>query len=66
MDGEPRPQSAEAVETAELQVFSHATINRLRLRLPGINDALLKLLARHMRLPSDYSPTRHWMKHPIG
>jgi len=54
VDGEPRPQSAEAFDNVELQVFQRATINRLRMQFPEINDALLKLLSRHMRLLSDY------------
>ena len=54
VDGEVRPQRAEAFEAVQLQVFSRAAIFRLRREYPEINDALLKLLSRHMRLLSDY------------
>ena len=54
VDGEPRPQTAEAFDAVELQVFDRATIDRLRTDHPQINDALLRLLSRHMRLLSDY------------
>lgn len=54
VDGEARPQRAEAFEAVQLQVFTRAALNRLRQYYPEINDALLKLLSRHMRLLSDY------------
>jgi len=54
VDGEPRPQTAEAFDSVELQVWDRSTINRLRHEFPELNDALLKLLSRHMRLLSDY------------
>ncbi len=54
VDGEPRPHTAEAFDEVTLQVFDRATINRLRKAHPELNDALLKLLSRHMRLLSDY------------
>lgn len=54
VDGEPRPQTAEAFEAVELQVFDRTVIDRLRRDHPEMNDALLKLLSRHMRLLSDY------------
>lgn len=54
VDGETRPQTAEAFEAVELQVFDRASMARLRADHPYINDALLRLLSRHMRLLSDY------------
>ena len=54
VDEEPRPHTAEAFDHVTLQVFDRATINRLRQAHPELNDALLKLLSRHMRLLSDY------------
>jgi CRP/FNR family cyclic AMP-dependent transcriptional regulator len=54
VDSEPRPQTAEAFEDVEVEVFSRTTIDELRLIHPSVNDALLRLLSRHMRLLSDY------------
>lgn len=54
VDGEPRPQTAEAFEDVEVEVYSRTMIDELRLIHPSINDALLRLLSRHMRLLSDY------------
>ncbi|MDB5702290.1 MAG: hypothetical protein JWL66_2489 [Sphingomonadales bacterium] len=54
VDGEPRPQTAEAFEDVEVEVYGRKTIDELRLMHPSINDALLRLLSRHMRLLSDY------------
>ncbi|AMK21104.1 CRP/FNR family transcriptional regulator [Sphingobium sp. TKS] len=54
IDGEPRPQTADAHEDVELQLLDRTTIDRLRLTHFEINSALLKLLSRHMRLLSDH------------
>ena len=54
VDGEPRPQTAEAFDAVELQVLDRAAIDSLRRDFPEMNDALMKLLSRHMRLLSDY------------
>jgi len=54
IDEEPRPQTAEAFEDVELEVYSKAVIDELRAAHPSLNDALLRLLSRHMRLLSDY------------
>lgn len=54
VDDEPRPQTAEAFEDVELEVYSRETIDELRRVHPSLNDALLRLLSRHMRLLSDY------------
>jgi CRP/FNR family cyclic AMP-dependent transcriptional regulator len=54
VDGEPRPQTAEAFDAVELQVLDRAAFERLRREVPELNDALLKLLARDMRFLSDY------------
>jgi CRP-like cAMP-binding protein len=54
VDGEPRPQTAEARDAVTLQVFDRDSMRRLRSAHPSVNDALLRLLSRHMRLLSDY------------
>ena len=54
VDGEPRPQTATAFAEIEFQVFSRRVIDQLRLNYPNVNNALLKLLSRHMRVLSDY------------
>lgn len=54
VDDEPRPQTAEAYEDVELEVWSRRTLDELRRVHPSLNDALLRLLSRHMRLLSDY------------
>lgn len=54
VDGEPRPQTAEAHEDAVLQVFGKAALAPLRRQHYSLNDAMLRLLSRHMRLLSDY------------
>src|SRR3546814_9062663 len=54
VDGELRPHRAEAFEAVQLQVLNRAAIDRLRGEYPEVNDALLKLLSRAMRLLSDY------------
>lgn len=54
VDGESRPQTAEVFDPVEIQVIDRAAINRLRAAHPAMNDALLRLLSRHMRLLSDY------------
>lgn len=54
VDGEPRPQTAEAFEDVELEVYDREALDRLRRMHPSLNDAMLRLLSRHMRLLSDY------------
>jgi CRP/FNR family transcriptional regulator, cyclic AMP receptor protein len=54
IDGDPRPQTAEAFEDVELQVISRQSFNRLRVDYPDFDGALLNLLSRHMRLLIDY------------
>lgn len=54
IDGDPRPQSAEAFEDVELQVISRQAFNQLRADHPDFDGAVLNLLARHMRLLMDY------------
>ena len=54
VDGESRPQTAEVFDPIEVQVISKSAIDRLRQAYPEMNDALLRLLSRHMRLLSDY------------
>lgn len=54
VDGDPRPQTAEAFEAVELQVIERATLDQLRAAFLDIDKALLNLLSRHMRLLNDY------------
>jgi len=57
VDGEPRPQTASAQGEVELQVLRRDAFERLRLDHRAFNDALLRLISRHMRLLSDYFVT---------
>lgn len=52
VDGDPRPQSVEAVTDVELDVLEAADFRRLRERFRNFDDALLRLLARQMRVVS--------------
>jgi len=54
IDGERRPQTAEAHSDVVLQVFERSFVERLRAAHPSITEGLLKLLSRHLRLLSDY------------
>jgi CRP/FNR family cyclic AMP-dependent transcriptional regulator len=54
VDNEPRPQTAEAFEDVELEVYSRAALDEVRAHHPSVNDALMRLLSRHMRLLSDF------------
>lgn len=54
IDGEGRPQMAEAREELELQVLGRAEFNRFRARYREFDDALLRLVTRHMRLLSGF------------
>jgi len=54
IDGEPRPQTAEAFEDVELQVVTRQSFDRLRLEYPDFDGAVMNLLSRHMRLLIDY------------
>lgn len=54
VDGESRPQTAEALTEVELQVLERAGFKRLREQFRNFDDALLKLLSRQMRYISTY------------
>lgn len=54
IDGGPRPQTAEAHETCELQVFDKAALDALRIRYPELSDALLYLTSRQSRILSNF------------
>jgi CRP/FNR family transcriptional regulator, cyclic AMP receptor protein len=51
VDGEPRPQTAEALTDLELDVLDKTAYGNLR-AIEGFDDALLRLLARQMRFVS--------------
>lgn len=53
VDGEPRPQSTEAQTDVTLEVLSRANFDALRGEYREFDLALLKLLARQMRVVSD-------------
>lgn len=54
VDHGPRPQTAEAQTDVVLDVIDMPSFKRLRERHRGFDDALLKLLARQMRVVSAY------------
>jgi CRP-like cAMP-binding protein len=54
IDGGPRPQTAEAHEACELQVFDKASLDTLRARYPELSDALLHLTSRQSRILSNF------------
>ncbi len=54
IDGGPRPQTAEAHEDCEVQIFDKASIDALRQRYPEISDALLHLTSRQSRILSNF------------
>jgi CRP-like cAMP-binding protein len=59
IDGEPLPQGAEAAETSEIQVVSRAAFDQLRAEHRAFDDALLRLVTRHMRLLSVHFADAH-------
>jgi CRP-like cAMP-binding protein len=59
IDGERRPQTAVAAEDAQLQVIDQPAFDRLRRRHREFDDALMRLLARHMRLLSGLLADAH-------
>ncbi len=54
VDAEPRPHTTEAQGDVEVAILRRAAYQRLRLKHREIDDALLRLLARHMRMLSGY------------
>lgn len=54
VDGGPRPQTAEAQTDIEVDVIDLPSFNRLRQAYRGFDDALLKLLAKQMRVVSTH------------
>ncbi len=59
IDGGPRPQTAEAHEACELQVFDKNGVDALRERYPAVSDALLHLTARQSRILSNFFAQSH-------
>ena len=57
VDDEPRPQATEALTDVALDVIDEARFNRLRTECRGFETALLKLLARQMRVVSEQFTT---------
>jgi len=49
IDGAPRPQTAEALTSVEVDVLDLNSFNFLRTQYRSFNEALLRLLARQMR-----------------
>jgi CRP/FNR family transcriptional regulator, cyclic AMP receptor protein len=54
IDGDARPHTAEAGKNLELQVLGRTAFNRLRAGYREFDDALLRLVTRHMRLLSGF------------
>lgn len=54
IDGGPRPQTAEAHEACELQVFDKNAVDALRKQYPEVSDALLHLTSRQSRILSNF------------
>jgi len=54
VDGEARPHTAEAQLDVELMSLSRSAFNTLRAEFPEVNDAAMRLIARHMRMLSEY------------
>lgn len=54
VDGDVRPQTAEAGSDVRIQVISRSAFTNLATEFPDFQHALLCLLARHMRLISGY------------
>ncbi|HEX7854855.1 MAG TPA: Crp/Fnr family transcriptional regulator [Sphingobium sp.] len=54
IDDEPRPHTARANSDIELQVLSKAAVDRLRTLHRPFDDAIMRLLARHMRMLSQF------------
>jgi CRP/FNR family transcriptional regulator, cyclic AMP receptor protein len=52
IDGEPRPQTAEASRDLKLQIVNKAAFDDLRLCHRAFDDALVRLATRHMRMLS--------------
>jgi len=59
VDREPRPQTAEAASAVDVQVLSRAAFDRLRHDYREFDDALLRLMTRHMRLLSGFFADAH-------
>lgn len=59
IDAAPRPQTAEAAGAVELQMLPKAGFDRLRAQHPAFDDALLRLMSRHMRLLSELFAGAH-------
>jgi CRP-like cAMP-binding protein len=59
VDSGPRPQTAEAAGPVELQMLPKAGFDRLRAQHPPFEDALLRLMSRHMRLLSELFAGAH-------
>lgn len=54
VDGGPRPQTASAQGAVEVQVLQREAFERLRVAYPCFNDAIARLICRHLRLLSEY------------
>lgn len=54
IDDEPRPHTARANSDLELQILGKAAVDRLRTLHRPFDDAIMRLLARHMRMLSQF------------
>lgn len=54
VDGDIRPQTAEAINDVEVEVLAKADFNRLRQEYRSFDDALLKSVTRQLRLVCEF------------
>lgn len=54
IDGEARPQSAEALSDLEVEVLSRSDFHRIRQQFPSFGDALVRSATRQLRLVCSY------------
>lgn len=59
VDGGPRPQTAQALGTVEVQALSRRAFLDLRARYPEVDQAMIHLLSRQMRFADRFRSGRH-------
>ena len=59
IDDEPLPQTAEAASDLEVEVVGRAAFGRLRAQHRSFDDALLRVVTRHMRALSTFFAEAH-------
>jgi CRP/FNR family cyclic AMP-dependent transcriptional regulator len=59
VDGDPRPQTAQAVADTEVQTLDRHAFDRLRADHRSLSDAMMRLLARQMRSATAHYASRN-------